>query len=458
MDDQSSATASGISATTLSTFTCARCGIVSSERTCFHFPARHSAASRDIRCVTCEREWHRRRLPRQAMSTGLGLAIFVGALLHSAIHSPRQMLLAWVACVLLLPIVIALHETGHFVVARLMRMEIGAVVIGVGARLWDCEIWGIPVQVNLLPLFGFVSLGLPTGVFARLRLWFATLAGPATNVSAVWLSARYWTSLDAFVGGIVPTLWILLNALVGFGNLIPYGGNREGRPFRSDGLALVKIPRESAKTLRRYISSAPLMRAFQRFQRRNYTAAQADCLVALARDPHSDFARCLLSSCQGRLGLFNECQETVRPVLDRSIVPILVAWSKCNIALAILMSGDLGSKPVADRLSKDAYEVFPCLLSYRTSRALVLTWIGDPLTALSILEYGHYKTARPPESGQYAAAKAFALRSLGRDKEADSQIAVARALKTEQLDLLESVILTEKRTRPGAIVASSIGP
>ena len=447
VDDQS-ATASRNSTATSSAFACARCGIVSSERTCFHFPVSHSAGPRDIRCVTCEREWQRRRLPRQAISAGLSLAIFVGALLHSAIHSPGQMLLAWVACVLLLPIVIALHETGHFVVARLMGMETGAVVIGVGARLWDYEIWGIPVQVNLLPLFGFVSLGLPTGEFARLRLWFATLAGPATNVGAMWLSARYWTSLDALVGPVVPTIWILLNALIGFGNLIPYGGHREGRAFRSDGLALVKIPRESAKTLRRYVASAPLMRAFQRYQRRNYTAAQADCLVALARDPDSDFARCLLSSCQGRLGLFNECREAVVPVLDRSAVPILVAWSKGNIALATLMSGDLQSKSVADRLSKEAYEVFPCLLSYRTSRALVLTWIGDPLTALSILEYGHYKTAQPPESGQYAAAKAFALRGLGRAGEADSQMAVARALKTEQLDLLERVILTDNAPRP----------
>jgi hypothetical protein len=447
MDDQS-ATASGNSTATSSTFTCARCGIVSSERTCFHFPVPHSPGPRDIRCVTCQREWQRRRLPRQAISAGLSLAVFVGALLHSAIHSAGQMLLTWVACVLLLPIVIALHEAGHFVVARLMGMEIGAVAIGVGAKLWDGEIWGIPVQVNLLPLFGYVSLGLPAGAFARLRLWIATLAGPATNVGAMWLSAHYWTSLDALVGEVAPTLWIILNALIGFGNLIPYAGHREGRPFRSDGLALVKIPGESAKTLRRYVASAPLMRAFQRYQRRNYTSAQADCLVALARDPDSDFARCLLSSCQGRLSLFNECREAVMPVLERSAVPILVAWSKGNIALAILMSGDLQSKSIADRLSKEAYEAFPCLLSYRTSRALVLTWNGDPLTALSILEYGHYQTARPPESGQYAAAKALALRVLGRAREADSQMAVACALKTEQLDLLESVIMTDNAPRP----------
>ena len=433
------------STATASALTCASCGIVSSERTCFHFPVSHSAGSGDIRCVTCEREWQRQRLPRQAISAGLSLAVFVGALLHSAIHSPGQMLLGWIECVLLLPVVIAIHEAGHYVVARLMGMEIGAVVIGVGTKLWDYEIRGIPVQVNLLPLFGFVSLGLPTGKFARLRLWFVTVAGPVSNICAVWLSAHYWTSLDALAGEVVPTLWILLNALVGFGNLIPYGGHRDGRPFRSDGLALVKIPRESAETLRRYVASAPLMRAFQRYQRRNYSAARADCVECLARDPDNDFARCLLSSCLGRLGLFNECQETVRPVLDRSIVPILAAWSKCNIALAILMSCDSQSKSTADRLSKEAYEIFPCLLSYRTSRAMVLTWIGDPLSALSILEYGHYKTARPPESGQYAAAKAFALRGLGRAREADSQMAVARALKTEQLDLLESVIDRRER-------------
>ena len=419
---------------------CARCGVVSSERTCFHFPTADRRGPRDIRCLTCEAARQRSRLPQTAMLAGLNLAVFVGAFLHTGIHSPMQMLLAWAACILLLPIVLAVHEAGHMLAARALGMDIGCVVVGAGPRLWESEIGNVPIQVNLWPIFGHVAMGLPTERFERLRLWVATAAGPAANLGTVWLSVHFWNLTQLLFGQRLSVFWVLVNALIGVGNLLPFRSNRTERAYRSDGLALMRIPWESSAKLRQSAASASLVRALRRYARRNYTGARSDCLVALDRDPSSDTARCLLSSCLAVEGLLRESREVSERVIDQSKIALLVAWAKCNIATAIIMGDDAQSSMVADRLSREAYEAFPCFLGIRTDRSLVLTWIGQPERALEILDYVHFERAPTIERAELAAAKAFAFRMLGRFDEANGQMATARTLRAVHLDVLDRVM------------------
>lgn len=439
-------------------YRCARCGVVSSERTCFHFPTADGRGPRDTRCLTCEVERQRRRLPRTAMLAGLNLAVLVGAFLHTSTHSPVQMLLAWAGCILLLPLVLSVHEAGHMLVARALGMDIGRVVVGVGPRLWEYEIGNVPIQVNLWPIFGHVAMGLPTERFARLRLWLATLAGPAANLGIVWLSVHFWTLTQMLLGQRISVFWLLVNALIGVGNLLPFRGKRSERAYRSDGLALIKIPWESSAKLRQSAAGAVVVRALRRYARRNYSGALSDCLVALDRDPSNDTARCLLSSCLAVEGRLLECREVSASVLDRSKIALLLAWAKCNIATAIMMDDEAQSSSVADRLSQEAYEAFPCLLGIRTDRALVLTWIGEPERALGILDYMHFERALPIERADYAAAQAFALRMLGRFDDANRYMATARTLQAVHLDVLDKVMTTSYgRLRGLATVAGTSG-
>lgn len=432
---------------TESSYTCARCGVVSAERTCFHFPAKHAAGPRDIRCLTCEMEWQRRRLPRRALFMGLNLALIVGVFLHGAGQSVGGIILTWAECVLLLPVILAIHEAGHMLVARLLGMDVGCLVVGVGPPLWECEIGGIQVQVNLLPLFGHVSLGLATEAFARLRLWLAILAGPAANLCVMWLSAHYWSTTSMLLGERGTMFWVFLNGLVGIGNLFPFRSNQQGQPVRSDGLGLIQIPRQPWAQLRRYLANASISRALHRYRRRNYAGARSDCLLALSRDPANDTARCLLSSCLARENLFDESRKALAPVLDRGAVPILLAWAKLNAAAAMMLDDDAQSEATADRLSKEAYEAFPCLVGFRTDRALILTWIGDPEGALAILDYEHFESAPAAERGERACGQALAFLLLGRTADADRHMAVARALEAVQLDLVEKVVLASNARR-----------
>jgi Peptidase family M50 len=420
-------------------YTCARCGVVSSERTCFHFPAADGRGPRDTRCLTCEMGRQRRRLPQTAMLVGLNLAVLVGAFLHTSTHSPVQMLLAWAGCILLLPLVLALHEAGHMLVARALGMDIGCVVVGVGPRLWEYEIGSVPIQVNIWPIFGHVAMGLPTERFARLRLWLATVAGPAANLSMVWLSVHFWNLTQMLLGQRISVFWVLVNALIGVGNMLPFRGKRTERTYRSDGLALIKIPWESSAKLRQSAAGALLVRALRRHARRNYSGARSDCL---------------LSSCLAVEGLLRECREVSAPVLDRSKIAFLRAWAKCNIATAIMMEDEAQSSTVADRLSQEAYEAFPCLLGILTDRALVLTWIGEPERALGILDYVHFERALPIERAEYSAAQAFALRMLGRFDDANRHMATARTLRAVHLDIVDKVMTTSYARLSGLTTAA----
>ncbi len=66
-----------------------------------------------------------------------------------------------------------------------------------------------------------VVLGLPGGPYPRLRLWTATLAGPAANGLAVYATLRHWNGIGPAVGSVAPTLWIMMNAVTGGLNLVP---------------------------------------------------------------------------------------------------------------------------------------------------------------------------------------------------------------------------------------------
>jgi len=74
---------------------------------------------------------------------------------------------------------LAIHEAGHAVAARLCGGHVRAVVIGFGRTLWSGTLWGVLVEVRALPIEGFT---LTYGHRGRLRGAFVYFAGPGAEL------------------------------------------------------------------------------------------------------------------------------------------------------------------------------------------------------------------------------------------------------------------------------------
>ncbi len=91
-------------------------------------------------------------------------------------------------------VVITVHETGHFLAARLFGIRVRVFSVGIGSRLWGFERGGTEYRLAVVPLGGYVAFsGIdstnPTGdagdftAKPRWQRMVVLLAGPAANVA-----------------------------------------------------------------------------------------------------------------------------------------------------------------------------------------------------------------------------------------------------------------------------------
>lgn len=443
-------------------YRCARCGVESAEHSCFVVPEPNDKSPHDTRCLTCEQA----RVATGALDGALGIlrTIFVPVMLLVLIQRGLGELtvpILLMTCVMA-PISIVAHELGHALAARLVGLEVGAIVIGVGRTLWSGEIFGTAVTLHAWPLSGLTFLGAQSLDFLRTRLWFATLMGPASNALLAVLAAKEWPHWVASVGVPVLSLWIITNALLALQSLIPRRFSHTGEMLSTDGLALLRIPRSTPEQLESYLFTASLLRAYGRFERREYAGARDICLRGLEHAPDNLQLRVLLTACHSYLHEYARSLALLMPLLEQyaNAAASVRAAIENNAAFALLMSGardgyDAAHVMEADRLSHDAFALFPCILAYRSTRALVLTATGQPDHALALLEYLHYGPADATQRSHREVARAFAFHVLGRAEESLRARAEALRLDARAAEILRRLGLGTPDLTVSASVAVS---
>ena len=259
--------------------------------------------------------------------------------------------------------------------------------------------------------------------------------GPLANALLVVVIATWWKSWLPVVGSPVIMAWIGVNFFVAIANLMPVSGvNVAGRPYRSDGLALLKIPRAPASELEIYLLSALLVRMLSYFEREDFAGAQMWAEKALRRVPDDPYAVVALSACKISRGQYAEGHVLLAPFLERAdLEPFVRATVVNNDAFALALANvgeasDTEQLAQGDRLSGEAVTLFPCALEFRTTRALLLAATRRPDEALQLLEYVNYQTGAARQTSMRAAVRAFALRKLGREEEAKKAAALALRL------------------------------
>ena len=126
---------------------------------------------------------------------------------------------------LLLPIfLVTLHELGHVLAAKLLGIEVPAVIVGRGPLLMTSRIFGTAWSWHKHLTHGLALL-LPTGDY-RFRYFLAVLGGPAMNLALALapflLSSRSLFPEDGWFTAIeLPEVWVLANVGMAVTCLVP---------------------------------------------------------------------------------------------------------------------------------------------------------------------------------------------------------------------------------------------
>jgi len=224
---------------------------------------------------------------------------------------------------------------------------------------------------------------------------------------------------------------------------------------RSDGLALIEIPRSSSTALEVYVTSVPLMRASHCYHVDDYAGAKTHASEALARKPGESIAKTINAAALIGLEQYTAARTALTPLLAAAVSESPSTRAMLSNALAVALLFENALKPEmqselsrANHLSREANELYPCILEYRSTRALTLVATGDPETALTLLEYCHFDNGTPPQRGHREVARAFAFQRLGMSAAANRSRELAITLDHRSVKMVEALGLTHGSGRP----------
>jgi Zn-dependent protease len=410
-------------------YRCKICGIESSEPTCFAAIAKDGPYRLQGTCITCNQPEASEKPWRRA-SVWFVLIVFPPAYLCMTRGTQQIGFVGlMVIAALMEPFVIVMHEFGHALTARALGLKVTVMTLGGGRFLWAGDVFGIPVRLYRWPVGGLTHLGGQPARLIRTRVWLTTLMGPATNIGLAFVAIVLWMPLAQRIDSNVTVLWIAYNALMAAGNLWPNRYFRSGRLHQTDGMQLLRIPFQKTAELAEALRLGSLGPILASYNDGEYQTAKDLCTEELQRSPESPWLVILLSACDTNLGDYKSAYKLVEPLFDSpALAPALRAAIENNGAVALWLR-DINqaqsehSLSRAAALSEMAYVNYPCVLAYRSTRALLLTATDRAQDALGLLEYMNYDSGTADNRSHRAIAEAFALRRLGRTAEAEQALA-----------------------------------
>jgi hypothetical protein len=207
------------------------------------------------------------------------------------------------------------------------------------------------------------------------------------------------------------------------------------------------------------------MRALSRFEDDDFSGARTPLTAALQREPENGLLQVMQAACYLSEGEYRAGLDIVKPLADRSTAETAQAralvYNTTAFAMVMLKIGAAANDPQlldADRLSGTTFDMFPCVLDYRLTRALILAATERPLQTLQLLEYPLFHTASPRTQSQRAAVQAFAHRQLGNLAEAEAAAALAIQLDASIAGVLRTLGVTPSPTARALSVAKPAKP
>jgi len=420
-------------------YRCIQCGIESREASCFAGIATKGPQQFAGTCITCNQSVRPIR-PTQ-MILGVFALVFLPVIFLVAIRGDgdASFLELIIAASLLQPFLVIVHELGHVVTARIVGLEVALLTLGSGKKWGSGKLLNVPFRLYGWPLSGFTYLVTTATRHLRLRLWVTTLMGPVTNMILIAVAVMFWNRLDQVVDSNLLVLWILYNAILVVSSLLPRRSRDYGPQVPSDGMQLLQIPFKTAARVATAFGNTYAGVAFVLFNDADYAGARKVCLKGFQRLPDNPLLSVMLSACQINLGEYEAARLILEPLLNAAPTqdPEIRAAIYNNVALAIWLrdcNNALSQQSTlrADALSDRAYQMYPCVLPHRSTRALLLVATNHPNEALKLLEYSNYERGSSSDQGDQQIARAFALRLLDRLDEANQALAAGLQLNNKR--------------------------
>lgn len=429
-------------------YRCRICGIESPEVACFAAIASAESYRLQGTCITCNQPAGEPAMWRRISAA---IILVAGPTIYIAgTRGTQQVGLGglMIIATLILPIITILHELGHAITARAVGLEVTLITIGTGRFVWSTQVLSFPVRFYAVPLTGFAFLGGQPKTLIRTRMWLTILMGPVTNFVLMAPALFFWSPLTNLVDANVLLLWIGYNAVMAVGNLWPHRSRVSGHA--NDGLQLIQTPFKKPQPLAEALDLGAVGALIVRFKDRDYAGVKHACIEGLHRSPENPWLLTLLSACYINLGDYESARVLIDPLLDSPapLQPLLRVGVQNNVALAVWLrdfnATELGqSLQRASALTADNYMRFPCVLAYRSTRALLLTASKRPEEALKLLTYVNYDRGSRSDRRHREISRAFALRQLARHDEAEQALACAFKLNSERLPYMRTLGLIE---------------
>jgi tetratricopeptide (TPR) repeat protein len=431
-------------------YRCKICGIQSAEVSCFAAVATEGPYRLNGTCITCNQPFKGNETWRR-VATLIVLIVFPTIYLIG-VRGTRQ--IGWegllIIAALIHSLLIALHEAGHAFTAKALRLEVNLVALGVGQFLWKGNVLSIPVRLYAWPLMGLTYMGSLPLRFPRTRVWLSILMGPATNLVLMAVAIILWKPLGRVVDSNVVLLWIMYNAIMVLGNLMPRRVSQFGQSFETDGMKLLRVPFKKIAELVETLALGLIANALATYKDGDYLSAKEICVRDLQCLPGNPWLSAIHSACHINLGDYESGRAAIEPLLepDRKLPPQLRAALQNDLGVSLWLR-DFNtlqleqSLPRVDALTADAYVKYPCVLAHRSTRALILATTNRSEEALVLLEYINYKNGSKDDRANHQFARAFALRQLNRNEAAEQALAAGLKLARKRLPYLRTIGLIQ---------------
>ena len=142
------------------------------------------------------------------------------------------MLLFVILLIVIVPITNFIHEWGHILLARSLKVTGTMIELGVGPKICSFRLLGCQCQINAVYFLGAQSFNESDEVISNWNKGLIALGGPLGNLFIAILLSISITIEDKAIW-----LFMLFNFWVGFVNLLPFKFFKK----ESDGLIFTKV-------------------------------------------------------------------------------------------------------------------------------------------------------------------------------------------------------------------------
>jgi tetratricopeptide (TPR) repeat protein len=419
------------------TIKCSQCGVESEIEQAFTRERRWLGLQTRFYCPACQAKRHTREIKISLASWGLvavgGLAFALFA--PAPFNRAGQFLLQLVLVFLLTILLILPHELAHALAGRLLGLRVFAILIGFGKTLYTRRIGGIYWEARALPVGGFTVMGSPPVQFARLRIFLATLAGPAIHalvlpplfVGQILLALLlpYAAPLRSLIG-----LLVWANVISLAGALFPAkSASAYGEVF-SDGWRLFKIPFLSSAELHEHFASYYVQESVDAYRRGDLDAAKQWVEKGAALYPDDPIVLNGRGYILFQREEFAQARETLVALLQshNAMKPEHKFVVLNNIASADILIGDPSLLAEADRYSAEAYQNAPWAPPIIGTRGAVLVEMGQLDEGIALLQEAMAKNTEAQGKAFEACYIAIGEKRRGNVAEGRRYLDMARSL------------------------------